>query len=200
MRKIINGLCCLISFVVMTSCNAAGPFGLSKGMTLDQIDFNAQQIDHGVYATQKIPNPHSSFKRYSLVIGPTTGLCKVRAVGKSITTNPSGDQLRKEFINMRGRLEKIYGKGETQDFVEAESRWKDPAHFMMSLKEKDRMLATIWIDEDISGFEADIESVSLRAFPMRSDRGFLILEYEFVGFDECIQEIYKRDNLSLSSL
>lgn len=186
--------------VVVASCNAAGPFGLTKGMTLDQIDVHAQQIDHGVYATQKIPNPHSSFKRYALVIGPSAGLCKVKAISKSIATDSSGDQLRQEFEKTRGRLEKIYGKGETRDFVEAESIWKDPEHFMTSLQAKDRMLATIWKYEDATELEAHIESVFLKALPLRSDRGFLMVEYEFVGFDDCMNEISQRDELALSSL
>ena len=169
-------------------------------MTLDQIDVDAQQIDHGVYATQKIPNPHSSFKRYSLVIGPTAGLCKVKAISKSISTDSSGDQLRQEFEKTRERLEKIYGKGETKDYIESESIWKDPGDFMTSLQAKDRVLVTIWKHQDASELKAHVASVFLKALPMRSDRGLLVVEYEFAGFEDCVEEINQRDEISLSSL
>lgn len=196
MKKIIYDFCCLTCLLLLTSCGAGGPFGLSKGMTLDQIDETAQQIDHGVYTTQNVPHTHSSFKRYALIIGPTTGLCKVKAVSKSIATNSSGDQLRTKYESMRSRLDKIYGQGETTDSIEPESMWKDPEQFMMGLVEKDRVLATVWKINNGSQFKDEIEFVFLKALPTRSDNGFLMLEYEFKGFATCLKEISRWEDTS----
>ena len=196
MGKIFCGFCYLTCVILLSSCAAEGPFGLAKGMTLEQIDRNAQQIDHGIYTTLKVPDNHSSFKRYALVIGPKAGLCKIKAVSYSISTNSSGDQLRKQYERMKGRLETIYGRGETMDFVEPESMWQAPEHFMMGLVEKDRILTTIWEGEGGSTFTDDIDVVFLRALPTRSDMGFLMLEYEFAGFSDCVDEIYKAEEIS----
>lgn len=200
MTKIINVLCCLLGLLVLASSAMGGTSGLSKrmifglsiGLTLDQIDKQAQQIDHGVYATPKVPKTDKSFKRYSLVIGPKTGLCKITAVGKTIPTKPSGKKLRSEFEKMRRKLAKKCGEGETQDFVEPGSTYEAPEQFMMSLKAKDRKLETRWYDQDGSKFKADIEVIVLKASSTRTNKGFLTLEYIFTNYKECIATIAKR--------
>lgn len=200
MRAIIYILCCLPFLLLLPSLAVGAPSGLSKrmifglsiGLTLDEIDARAQQIDHGVYATPKVPKTDKSFKRYSLVIGPTTGLCKITAVGKTIPTKPSGKKLIKEFEKMRRKLEKKCGVGETQDFVEPGSTYDSPEQFMMSLREKDRKLETRWYDQDGSKFKADVEVIVLKASATRTNKGFLTLEYVFTNYDECMVAIDKR--------
>lgn len=195
--KTLSVLGCLSLLLVLPAWAVAGPFGLKKGMTLDQIGQNAQQIDHGVYAVQKVPKPDRSFKRYSLVIGPASGLCKVTALSKSIQTKPSGNQLIKQFKNMSRKLVKKYGEGETLDFVEPGSTYEAPEQFMMSLKEKDRKLETRWVNQDGSNFKDEVGVVVLKASSTRSNKGLLTLEYEFTNFAACMAEM---DNKKLASL
>ena len=197
LTKTLWVLGCLSFLLVLPSWALAGPFGLKQGMTLDQVDETAQQIDHGVYATQKVPKPDRSFKRYSLVIGSTTGLCKVTALSKSIPTKPSGNQLITQFKKMSRKLMKKYGEGETLDFVEPGSTYEAPEQFMMSLKEKDRKLETRWIDQDGSKFKDDVGVVLLKASSTRSNKGLLTLEYEFTNFDACMAEM---DHKKIASL
>ena len=72
----------LIIFLFITAGLHAGPFGLEMGMTIDEIDADATELSPGLYQLPKVPKPHSAFEAYIVKIGPKSGLCWIKAIGK----------------------------------------------------------------------------------------------------------------------
>ena len=167
----------------------AGPFGLEMGQSLNQIDKEAKQVAPNVYTTTKVPKPHSAFELYALKIGPKSGLCWVKAIGKNIGTSAYGIELKSEFNEMKRKLEKAYGKHETTDLLLPGSIWNEPDEFMMAMIKKQRFLMAIWDGEKGSTLSDNLESVGLIANPGGRDKGYLSIEYSFTNKEECDKEI-----------
>ncbi len=58
----------------MSDHKKAVPFGLEKGVKLDQLSFEIEEIGPCVYMTVNPPKPHSSFSSYILRVAPCSGL------------------------------------------------------------------------------------------------------------------------------
>src|SRR5690606_15796845 len=118
---------------------ADGPFGLAKGLTLDDIQamtgasLSVVDADQNLYSSTMAPKSNSAFERYVMVISPVVGLCQIRAIGKDITVNSFGSQLRSEYAGLQSSLTNIYGPPETLDTLIPGSIWKDPDDWMMGL-------------------------------------------------------------------
>lgn len=175
----------------------AGPFGLETGQTLKQIDKDAKQAAPNVYITSKVPKPHSAFELYAVKIGPKSGLCWVKAIGKDIGTSAYGIELKSEFNDMKGKLEKAYGKHETTDVLLPGSIWNEPDEFMMAMIKKQRYLMAIWDGEKGSTLNDNIESIGLIANPGGQDKGYLSIEYEFLNKEACDKEIAELEDGAL---
>ena len=114
-----------ILFVLILLCGIfvyAGPFGLSMGMTYDEV-----QEACGGRAPQRIENDdryyivpeksHSMFKIYIAWISDEYGLYYIRAVSDEIYTNQYGEEIKNDFYSFKNRIENIYGKPEIIDKI-----------------------------------------------------------------------------------
>ena len=188
MRKLFIAVIGIASVMSFTAANA-GPFGLEMGQLLTQIDKDAKQAAPNVYTTSKVPKPHSAFELYALKVGPKSGLCWVKAIGKDIGTSAYGIELKSEFNAMKGKLEKAYGKHETTDVLLPGSIWNEPDEFMMAMIKKQRFLMAIWEGEKGSTLSDNLDSVGLLANPGGRDKGYLSIEYSFSNKEACDKEI-----------
>ena len=165
---------------------AAGPFGLEMGMTLDEIDSDATEISPGVYKLSKVPKPHSAFEAYAVKIGPKSGLCWIKAIGKDIETSVYGSTLKSEFEELRGKITKVYGTGETTDMLLPGSIWDEPKDFMMAMRKDERILFTVWENPKNSD---KIVQVAMLADAIGSNTGYVSLEYSFENKERADREI-----------
>lgn len=164
----------------------AGPFGLEMGMTLDEIDSDATEVSPGVYKLSKVPKPHSAFEAYAVKIGPKSGLCWIKAIGKDIETSVYGSSLKSEFKELGEKIAKVYGTGETTDALLPGSIWDEPNDFMMGLRKNERLLFTLWENPKNSD---KIETIALMASATGSNTAYLALEYSFENKEKADQEI-----------
>ena len=76
----------------------AGPLGLSKGMTLEEIkrhgNFTLIPGETLVYSSPTLTNGHPDFEKYEAILTPQHGLCKIIAIGKDVSTSVFGSELR----------------------------------------------------------------------------------------------------------
>lgn len=164
----------------------AGPFGLKMGMGIDEIDKDAIEISPGLYRLSKIPKPHSAFETYAVKIGPLSGLCWIKAIGKDIETSVYGTALKSEFEELNAKITKVYGTGDTTDMLLTGSIWNEPNDFMMALRKNERLLFTVW--ENPKNLEKIVQ-VGLLASATGSDTGHVSLEYSFENKERAEQEI-----------
>lgn len=183
--------------LVQTANAEAGPFGLEMGMTLKDIGGSPEQISKGKYRITTVPKPHSAFERYVVQVGPKSGLCFIKAVGKPVETNAYGIELRSAFNNMSAKLTQIYGKQSRMDLLLPGSIWKEPNEFMIGLLKNERKLYDVWSVEHKSSLTGNLESVALGARPLSMDTGSITIDYSFKNKKECDAEIAAEEDGAL---
>lgn len=177
---------------------SAGPFGLNEGDTLEAVSKFAKLTPMetaGVYRTERLPNGHPDIHDYRLVFGPTTGLCRINAVGPTRPTNSFGEQVRTEFTEWQAALASKYGAPEKLDFLDSGSIWNEPRDWSMALAKKERTLAAVWkLDRaPVDGLSV----VRLEAHAFTSANYAIRLVYEFSNFDACKASLLSKRNANL---
>lgn len=167
----------------------AGPFGLERGMTLSDLGEYTESIVPGKYILETVPNPNPAFEEYIVEIGPDTGLCWIKAIGETITTNPYGAELKTEFSKLQKIVESIYGLHKLIDGVVLGSRWEDPAEWMLGLVNEERLLAAFWDPQSGSTLPDGMATIDLVASPSSRDSGYIAIEYSFDNSMKCKTEL-----------
>lgn len=183
---------------VVASPAAAGPFGVERGMTLAQLPGKAEKVGPGMYRLSDVPKPHPAFEAYVVIVGPTTGVCWVKGVGKAIQTGAYGTLLQASFHDMKDRLAAIYGTARVTDQLNQGSIWNEPRDWMMGMLKKERRLVALWTTDRNKAFpKAEFKAVALFAHALDGEHGALTVEYSFANEDACLAEIAKVDDSSL---
>lgn len=173
---------------------ADGPFGFAGGLSKDIIEkMIGEQIvvsneSQNLYRLEHAPKSNPAFETYAVVISPTVGLCQIRAIGKTITTNRFGHQLKSNFDELKSSLTSIYGAPKTLDLLMPGSIWKDPDDWMMGLYKKDRNLVSQWAGTASAPLKNSLESVIMEARALGTDSGFVMLQYSFTNQPQCEAE------------
>src|SRR5262245_32212432 len=107
--KIVVGLAFMVPLIQLSAsaqAERAMPFGLQMGMTKAQLGLveSARPVAPGMYKLTTVPKPHPEFESYLVQVAPTTGLCFVKAIGKDISTNVYGSDLKRKYEDMRDQL------------------------------------------------------------------------------------------------
>ncbi len=168
-----------------------GPFGFQYGMTMDEVvqlvGRNAieRRGEHSL-TLKTAPKPHPAFESYEVCISPRKGLLKIEAIGKTVPTNRFGSEVQDEFLRIRTALEHVYGTAEIYDHLKEKSIWSERADWMMSLLKKERVLTAFWMSPKSLNH---ISAIELEAHSLTISAGYLLLGYEFDGWDEFADSI-----------
>lgn len=184
-----------------------GPFGVKMGISLDDLR-SAVDLKDGeskfTFESNKAPSPHDAFETYLYTLTEQTGLCKVAAIGKQVTTGGAGVELRGEFASYQTALTERYGKPSAKyDFLSRGSIWNESKYWMMGLLKKDRVLTTFWMasPDDKSTPKADLpnnlETIVLEANAESTETGRIAIRYAFKNESDCVDLIKKSRNKAL---
>jgi hypothetical protein len=143
----------------------------------------------GFFKAARVPKPHSAFESYTLAISPKQGLCKVVAIGVDIRTSVYGAELVSQFDAIEQMVTEKYGRAQRHDFLRSGSIWNEPRDWMMGLLKKERALTTFWTREEIPALPPALGAIELEANALSSEKGYLILSFEFANFDVCSAEL-----------
>jgi hypothetical protein len=159
MKKTVVMLCLLLA----SGCAWAGPFGLSPGMTKEQIislvgsqNVRESGIDRLVLDT--VPQPNPDVDRYMCVVSPSQGLLAI-FVDISVDTSPKGEGLKTKYAEILATLQDKYGKPfSVKDGLYPYVKAKDKQElYMKTLASEERSLEAIWTwsltDDQGSGLE-----------------------------------------------
>jgi hypothetical protein len=136
-----------------------------------------------------VPKPHRAFDEYSLVFSDNDGLLKIVAYGKDIRTNGFGEAVHDSFVEIRDAISKTYGEPHYNfDRLKEGSIWKDPQYWMIGLLKKERDLGSDW-GTDLPN---RIHGIVLEARALSDEKGYLVLTYEFDGWDEYVDAKHKK--------
>ena len=168
-----------------------GPFGLKMGLSVEAVkaiipSLKENEGDRSLYSSFTVPVPHPDFEYYMFVFSQKSGLCKVVAIGKNITTGDAGTDVKSAFDDIDKAISTKYGKGEKYDFTS--ERYDSPEFWMLHLLQKNRTLAKFWSTKNGSTLTNDLALISLQAQAENMSTGYLALNYEFQNMPGCSQE------------
>ena len=142
----------------------------------------------GWYETKRLPKSLDFFEAYELWVEPGVGLCKVRAVGRTISSSSFGDQVKSEFNALEKLLLAAYGRNKQFDFLRGGSIWADGNEWMMSMLKKERTLASFWDESEGSTMKDHVLRIALYANGLSISRGFIEVVYEFDNVMACVDK------------
>lgn len=166
-----------------------GPFGLGMGIKRDDLEGELEELQPYKFRAKNVPKLHSVFQYYILQITPVQGLSWIKAIGKPISTNPYGIEVRSAFDDLKGKLEKIYGGPEIIDHLMYESIWNEPRDWMQAIENGERRLAAKWENTKSKKLQNDLESIFLYAAAVSDSEGYMAIEYAFTNQSASDQEI-----------
>ena len=167
----------------------SGPFGLGMGIQREDFEGSLEELQPYKYKALNVPKIHSAFEYYFLQITPVQGLSWIKAIGKSIPTNPYGLEVQAAFEAFKGKLVKIYGAPETIDYLMYESIWNEPRDWMQAIENGERRLAARWESKARRNLQNDLESIFLYAAAENTSVGYIAIEYAFTNHTASNQEI-----------
>ncbi len=176
----LNKLFFAVVFFFIAGIIFAGPFGLDMGMSLEQLRSltgENPELIRGDFYEINPPNGHDMFESYLVQVSPKYGVVMIKAIGKDITTNGHGTQLKSAFNNLVASIERTYGKYEKIDYLLRGSIWDEPEDFMMGIVREDRYLLASWGNEAGSTLPADISLIGVVVSASSSSKGWINLEY-----------------------
>lgn len=177
----------------------AGPFGVEKGMTLEDLR-KVAVLKHEkpyMYSAKSLPQSHPTFVEFRLLVTPAHGLCKLSAWSDDITTSAYGTELIEKYDRVFESLEMKYGSHQKFDFLSTGSIWDESRDWMMGLYKNERTLATYWDEEENSNLSEGLQLVKLEAHALSSSKGILGLTYEFTNAGNCMQWIKQKESSAL---
>lgn len=180
-----------------------GPFGLESGLSKKNIeDMTGEELKpyEGVpnlYTIKSPPKKNAEFEGFGLLISPKSGLCQIRAVGKSVDTDSYGIALQSKYKELLDSLSSIYGKPKSTDLLLSGSIWKEPQDWMMALNKKERFLSAQWAGSPATPLKNKLVLVSMEARANGSGEGYVYLQYDFDNIDACNAEIEDAKKSSL---
>lgn len=181
-----------------TTEKQVGPFGLEMGISLAELSkqMKLNLKESNVYTTMSVPKSHKDFDNYQLIITPAHGLCKVIAFSLPIRTSVYGTELVSKFTSIEEVLSAKYGTPERFDFSNSGSIWNESRDWMMGLVKKERSLMTFWLNTKLE-LPNNISTIKLDAVAANTELAMVILTYEFINVNQCINWIKSQDNSAL---
>lgn len=180
MKKLFLLLILLSAQILLFSA----PFGLSMGMTLDDLTEACDgaepiHIEDDCYYVFPVKK-HPLFKHYVVFVDDDEGLYLIKAVSDDISTNDYGTEIQNAFSEIKERISKTYGRPSIIDEIESDCVFKDDRDWVRSLEDGSRMYAAIWESSAKNELKDDLNNVSIYASAKNyPPTGWIILEYEF---------------------
>lgn len=202
MKKYDLFLLVMTVFLIVLFCRPvlAGPFGLDMGMNIEQLksitNIEGNNNDE-VFKCTKVPNPSSIFDAYYISVDGKVGLYRIMAVVNLNQLSNYGDQIKTNFNYIEELINNKYGKGTRYDFLKANSLWKDPNEWTMSLLKKERVLNDFWLNSDGLNMPDHINSIALAGVAFSRTSGGVSLTYEFTNIDDAIKNKKNKQGSSL---
>lgn len=184
-----------------------GPFGLQKGLTLEQLSSATKGWRlltpslPGFYVFDAAPANYPGVTQYLAVLTPEMGLCRVMATFSLRNVSAYGDEVKSLVSQLTDALAQKYGNPTNKfDYLKPESIWNKPNDWYMGLFKKERVLSNFWIPESKPSGEPlpnALSSISVRASANGSNRADVDIDYEFDNLSECLKILKRANNAAL---
>jgi hypothetical protein len=191
-------------FCLCTGSALAGPFGLERGMSKQQViaiigqsAIIDQDVAFGEIRVRTVPKPHSYFERYDLYFSPMVGLVRVEAIGRDIQSSGDGAAVKEQYNALRAALTEVYGTGEEMVNNPSDGMWTEEKYFLMAILKKERFCNTFWMFKGqvpradyVTALDEELRATS-------ADNGYVTVDYEFSGWEAFVDQVQAKQNSNL---
>ncbi|QTP54110.1 hypothetical protein HNO51_05095 [Billgrantia sulfidoxydans] len=171
-----------------STAKSATPFGFEKGLKVEEVTCDIEEINFGIYVTSQPPKPHSSFSSYVLRIAPQSGLYWVKGISGDIETDSAGTMLKSRADNMIERLAKVYGPPERILFFNPGTIWGESEDFMMGMACNEIHYGASW-SKEAHELPSGLGNIYFAINAKSSNTGYMIIEYEFDNHEQGEREV-----------
>jgi hypothetical protein len=161
----------------------SAPFGIRMGAAKSELTIAAEP-NPWMVKLASVPRPHPDMETYIVQVTPKAGVCFVKAVGKTLTTNADGADMRTVFNDLKTQLEGVYGPGQVHDRLSPGSIWNEPRDYMMGMVKGERTLMVVWSGQLGPG----LERVGLIMKGLSRESAYAVVEYYFTNYESCEAE------------
>lgn len=185
MRVVLASLVAAALVAVGGGADAA-VFGLEKGASLASLRVvrKVENNAHAFFIEPPVPNP--KFEEYLALATPGVGLCKIVAVGRNISNDKDGADVRAEYDSMKSALAGRYGEATDEfDFLHRGALWREPHEWAMSIYKGERTKTAMWGVDKHASLTPDLAAIVLSVKAVGPDTTYLQLAYEFSNMSEC---------------
>jgi hypothetical protein len=165
------------------------PFGLKMGARATDFANAESSNSPGFFSLKSVPRPDPAFQLYIVEIGPTTGLCSIKAIGNRVDTSPRGTELQAALNTLQKTLTDTYGSGKDTSRQPTDDSWKKESEWMRSLCIGERISTFEWSAANGSKMKPGITRIVLSANACSETQGYAVVEYFFDNYDVCEKEL-----------
>lgn len=174
----------------------AGPFGLSMGMSLEEIAAECTDEPKYIADDRYLIQPtksHPLFENYIAWVSETNGLYYIKGISREIKTTGYGTEARQEFAKLISPLERKYGRFKRIDRLDEGTLWKSDAYWTSAIAHGARTYEAHWeaTEENIADFDGLVTiaaGVKTRETYV-TDEAYIWIEYGFLNQIEAFDEL-----------
>ena len=171
----------------------AGPFGLAKGVTTDQLTntfgFKAAETVSNVYEGTP-PKPVEGLVDYIVLATKHSGVCRIVASTPVAIANDSGDQVKASVDRLAESLKIKYGDMVVKtNYVGSGTFKRNPDMWMIGLKDDSVIYGYTWESKAAAQLPNELKSVEVTAQASNSSNAYAKIVYTFNNFDACTKDI-----------
>lgn len=171
----------------------AGPFGLAKGVTTDQLTgvfgFKAAETASNVYEGSP-PRPVEGLVEYIVLATKHSGICRIVASTPVAVANDTGDQVKASVDRLADSLKIKYGDMPVKtNYVGSGTFQRNPDMWMIGLKDDSVIYGYTWESKAATQLPNELRSVEVTAQASNSSNAYAKIVYTFNNFDACTKDI-----------
>lgn len=155
---------------------ADGPFGYSMGQSIDKLGLEKTE-KAGLYQTTSPPKAHDDFEQVAVEAYPSTGICRIRGIGKNIEGDGSGAAVRGKVTELAEALATRYGEGHKLDRCSGGDIQCEGQFWMMTLDGGERYYGYEWTRQSEKMKAANIGAIDVVARAADISTSYPIVEY-----------------------
>lgn len=183
--------------LVLPAVSHAGAFGIDMGMPLSKLKVLETVETHGQVSivTVTAPTPNGEFSDYMVIASPSTGVCKVSALGVIHKADNDGTITKAAYAQLKSALTSKYGASKDADYLKDGSPWTGRDDWSSSIYQKDRVLSAFW--DNAKTLPRDLANITLNVKADGPSNPYVTLTYEFSNFPSCLQQMNAKDGEGL---
>ena len=169
-----------------------GPFGVAMNSKPSDYGCSTSENNKSAYVCKSLPKSHKDFEAYVLFYHPSNGICQIKALGRDISTNAYGEEIKSKVDEIANQVGKSYGKLKLYDFLKAGSMWDEPQEWIASFSRGERVYTYV---SEKKSMKNNVISIVIGAKVANafSDTGHLYAEFTFSNQSECMKNISEEE-------